>query len=133
MEPTEKQSAADRTVFRNISKRIFYLRQRPSQNKSEKSFPVRQGQTVQALDEKEEKMLAEMTGSFVDVSKESPLIVSELQKAQKELAEALAENAKLKAESKASGNTKEEATPEFKTAPEITKPEPAHKKKPGKK
>jgi hypothetical protein len=83
-------------IFRNSGRRIYYLKARPHQQTSEKTFAVGPGQTVQAMDAEEETMLGRMF-EFVDINKETPQIATAIENLNKELAEARAENARLKA------------------------------------
>lgn len=86
-----------RIVFRNSSQRIYYIRTRPGQGPSEKSYLLRPGESVEALDEKEEIQFASMS-DLRDVAKESPLIGTSIVSLEKQLAEAKKENDSLKSQ-----------------------------------
>lgn len=87
-------------VFRNASNRIFYLKPRPGADPKEKSFLLGPGETVQAMDEAEEKLFS-VYGDLRDVAAETPAIgnqISDLQKqldAEREKNAALTKNSEL--------------------------------------
>lgn len=90
MTTIEKKS---RIVFRNPQPRIWYLQRRPDQPPSETSFLLGPNQTVEALDEAEEMLLATM--GLVDVAKETPAISNSIDTLKKQLEEERAKNAAL--------------------------------------
>ena len=99
-ESTKTQEAAKKvTVFRNNGNRIYYLRRRDHQAKSEKFFKVLPGQTIEPIDDKEKEMLSGFE-EFKDVAKEAPQIGERMAKLESDLAAANATIAKLKAENK---------------------------------
>jgi hypothetical protein len=96
------EAIAERTsriIFRNPKNMIWYLQRRPDQPASEASFVLGPNQTVEALDEAEEKLLASV--GLIDIAKETPSIVMSIDALKKQLAEEQAKNATLIAQNQA--------------------------------
>jgi len=104
-----------RIVFRNPKNMVWYLQRRPNQSPSEPNYYLGPNETVEALDEAEERLLMSM--GLIDVAKESPAIANSLDVLQKQLEEERAKNATLLAQNQALKAAKE------------GKPEPATTKK----
>lgn len=97
MAETKEKEVTGRPVFRNASARVYGLKRRPHQAEHEVTFPVRPGETVVPIDDAEQKLL-EGIDEFRDVAKEAPAIGNQIDALKAQLADALAENAKLKAD-----------------------------------
>lgn len=92
------EEVKSRKVFRNSSDvRVYYLRTRVE---GEPHFSLKPGMTVEALDEKEEMLLASLS-DLRDVAKETPSLANSIQSLQDQLAAEKAKNAELKAEHEA--------------------------------
>lgn len=90
-------SKANHIVFRNpMQEKIWYLQRRPDQPKSEASYILGPNQTVEALDEAEEMLLASM--GLVDITKESPAIANNIDSLKSEVAVERVKNADLLAQ-----------------------------------
>lgn len=85
---------------------IWYLQRRPNQPPSENNFILGPNQTVEAMDEAEEMLLASV--GLVDVAKESPAIANSIETLQKELEAEKARNAVLMAQNAALKESKTE-------------------------
>lgn len=80
-------------VFRNASSRIFYLKAR-SGIKTDPSFLLHPGATVEAMDEAEDKLFSTY-GDLRDVEKETPALGNQISDLQKQLDAEREKNAAL--------------------------------------
>jgi hypothetical protein len=74
--------------------REFHLRSRNPEH-PEEAFVFKPGMTVEALDDREELLLATVSADIVDVAKETPALANTLADLQRQLDEEKAKNAKL--------------------------------------
>ena len=86
-------------VFRNPKNMIWYLRRRPNQPASENSFMLGPNESVEALDEAEEMLLASL--GLVDVAKDTPALSNNMDALRAELEAEKAKNATLTAQNAA--------------------------------
>lgn len=91
------KKTARRKVYRNASARQYHIRPRPGQSEDDKYFVLHPGETIQALDEAEEKQFSDIR-EFKDVEKESPAIAKSLDELQAQLEASRKENEALKAQ-----------------------------------
>lgn len=94
--PEIKEEFKNRIIFRNPMNRVWYLQRRPDQAASEANYILGPNQTVEALNEAEEMLLASV--GLVDVRKESPAIANSIDSLRKQLEEAKSKNAELVAQ-----------------------------------